>query len=108
MRYSDWKLIASLGLILGFLFLIGGVFAYVYYEESWFLVVYPFRDYAPPLVILGIVLLVVGFVAGERGKEERRLALEGRPVTGMVYCSYCGTENVKDAIYCEKCGKKIS
>jgi ribosomal protein L40E len=108
MRYSDWKMISLLGLILGFLFLIGGIFAYVYYEQRWILVAYPFRDYAAPLIILGIVLLVVGYVAGERAKEEKKLAVEERPVTEMVYCSYCGTQNIKDAVYCKKCGKKIS
>ncbi|KPV62235.1 MAG: hypothetical protein AOA66_1397 [Candidatus Bathyarchaeota archaeon BA2] len=70
--------------------------------------VYPFRGYVAPLIIFGIVLLVVGYVAGERAKEEKKLAVEERPLTEMVYCSYCGTRNVKDAVYCKKCGKKIS
>ena len=108
MRYSDWKMISSFGIILGFLLLIGAVIAYAYYEESWIFVVYPYREYAVPMGILGIVLLVVGYVAGERAKEEKRLAVEERPVTEMVYCSYCGTQNIKDAVYCKKCGKKIS
>jgi len=71
-------------------------------------VVYPFREYAIPLIVFGIVLLVVGYVAGERGKEEKRLAVEEKPLTEMIYCSYCGTRNVKDAVYCKKCGKKVS
>ena len=106
MRYSDWKMISSIGLILGFLLLIGGILAYVYYEERLIWVVYPFRDYSAPLVISGVVLLVVGYVAGERGKEERRIA-EERPVVGVVYCSSCGTRNVQDAVYCKRCGKKL-
>jgi len=28
--------------------------------------------------------------------------------TGKMHCPYCGTENKRDAIFCKKCGKKIS
>jgi hypothetical protein len=28
--------------------------------------------------------------------------------TEKKYCRYCGTENNKDAIFCEKCGKRIA
>lgn len=24
-----------------------------------------------------------------------------------MYCRYCGSENMEDAIYCQKCGKKL-
>ena len=58
--------------------------------------------------IFGVVLLVVGYVAGERAKEEKRLLEEERPVAETVYCTYCGTRNAKSAVYCKKCGKKIS
>jgi hypothetical protein len=107
MHYSDWKMISSIGLILGALSLIGGIFAYVYEEQTRLWVVHPFREYTAPLVIFGVVLLVVGYVAGVRGKEARRLA-EERPVAGVVYCSSCGTRNLQDSVYCKKCGKKLS
>jgi len=107
MQYSDWKMINSFGLGVGVLFLIGALLAYVYYERTWLGAWYPYRDYVAPLLISGFVLLVVGYVAGVRGIEERRLA-EERPTAGIVYCSACGTQNEQDAVYCKKCGKKLS
>jgi len=108
MRYSDWKMISSFGLGVGVLFLIGAILAYLYSEPTWLgLRWYPFRDYVAPLAISGIVLLAVGYVAGVRIIEERRLA-EERPTGEVVYCSACGTQNEKDAVFCKKCGQKLS
>lgn len=28
--------------------------------------------------------------------------------TEKKFCRYCGTENKSDAVFCEKCGKKIT
>jgi len=35
-------------------------------------------------------------------KEEKSMAKDGK-----FYCRYCGKENETDAVFCEKCGKKL-
>ena len=57
--------------------------------------------YQVPPLIGGIVFILIGLYMMKSGVKER-------PVTEMIYCSYCGTRNIKDAVYCKKCGKKIS
>ncbi|MHA1280767.1 MAG: zinc ribbon domain-containing protein [Candidatus Helarchaeota archaeon] len=53
------------------------------------------------VAILGFILLIYGAVAKR----------EGAPVTtytqGKIFCSYCGTENSTDAVYCKNCGKRL-
>jgi len=42
-------------------------------------------------------------------KLENRLALSTRITTSSEkkYCRYCGVENKKGTVFCEKCGKQI-
>lgn len=63
---------------------------------------------------MGMACLVVGIAGGtlignalsfKTGIFPEDLAVES---LGIKYCRYCGTENKKDAHFCEKCGKKIS
>ena len=79
------------------------LFQTITYEATW---VY-YLGYG--LSVVGIIT-IIGGISGVimssilevmAGKEER-------PVAGIIFCSYCGTRNVKDAVYCKKCGKKIS
>ena len=56
------------------------------------------------LFVGGIVILVIVGVVVTRPKKT---AMKEIPPTETIYCSYCGTENVKDAVFCKKCGKKI-
>jgi len=54
----------------------------------------------------------------EEAIREKMLALEHPPVTQQkqtemtplpeqLYCRYCGKENPKDAVFCQKCGAQI-
>ncbi len=71
-RYSDWKIISTFGLILGVLSLAGAFVAYFYSQLAGgpgfaLYHVHPFRNYSLPLFLFGVVLLVIGFVTGQRG-----------------------------------------
>lgn len=59
-----------------------------------------------------VILLIVGVIVGSKS-AIKSLPSEPKPIeretfdTG-VFCPYCGTRNTEYAIYCTKCGKKIS
>jgi ribosomal protein L40E len=93
---------------LGVLLFIGGLFAYFYEEQRWIFVVAPYRDLAAPLMIVGIVLLVLGYVCSARAEEERKFELLPPPKTMEVtqkICKYCGYPLPSDAKYCPSCGR---
>jgi len=76
LKYANWKYLASIFTILGIFLLVGGVIAYAYNEPVYLLgyqfgTKYPYRDYAIPLIILGVVLLVIGVATYSRAEEER-------------------------------------
>ena len=39
---------------------------------------------------------------------DQPIAFSSKTVAGQKFCTYCGATNKSFAIYCEKCGKKIS
>ena len=111
MLNSDWKMITTFGIVLGALFLLGGLIAYQYtvtYGGAIGLSIpdYPYREYAVPLFLVGVVLLVIGFVTNQRGNEELDV-VEGKPTVSFCFCPSCGTKRDTDAQYCKKCGKKF-
>lgn len=63
--------------------------------------------------LLGAVFIFVGLLFCLLGIYEthrsQRIAI-AQPSVSMErkFCRFCGTENNKDAVFCEKCGKKIS
>jgi len=62
--YSYWRIISSIGYIFGGLLVLLGVYAYLYYETDYIgwlgLAYYSYRNYAIPLIIVGIALLITG------------------------------------------------
>jgi tRNA(Ile2) C34 agmatinyltransferase TiaS len=98
-------MIGSFGLFLGAIFLIGGVFAYFYSQRVFAFAIYPYRDYAAPLIIAGIVLLVIGVVTDQRAKEAS--IFEKRYSGNRSCCPHCGEIRDAGAIYCKKCGQKL-
>jgi len=68
---------------------------------------YPYRDYALPLVIGGIVLLITGYFTGEPAGEEIEVVDNQQSMSGTNFCPNCGTKKDFDARYCKKCGKKF-
>ena len=62
---------------------------------------------------MGMACLVVGAIGGALIGYAVYLNAAGPPETlltepsGIKFCRYCGAENKDDALFCEKCGKKI-
>jgi predicted nucleic acid-binding Zn ribbon protein len=111
MRYSDWKMISTFGFILSGISLIGGLITYGYfvtYGGAFGLAIrdYPYRENAVPLFLVVAVLLVVGVVAGQRGKEEIYFGKQ-KPITKWDYCPVCGTMRDIGDQYCKRCCKKF-
>jgi len=70
MKTEDWKLIAYIGLILGIVFLVGAFITAQPHWASGIGTYYPYKDYAPPLAIAGIALLVIGMSFMWRAAQE--------------------------------------
>ncbi len=74
MRYLVWRTISSFGYVFGGLFLLLGLYVYLYYETNWIgqigLAFYPYRNYAIPLLIAGIALLIMGYVTERRDRDK--------------------------------------
>jgi len=67
------------------------------------------------LFVMGVIFLFLGIVMFLSSLYRTSIAsshriLIAKPSVSMEkkYCRYCGTENNKDAIFCEKCGRRIS
>jgi predicted MFS family arabinose efflux permease len=74
MQYSDWKIVSILVIVLGVIFLAVAVFACSYYVVPWMGSVYdyPYLNYALPLFIAGVILLVGGIIVWQREKQKYR------------------------------------
>ena len=114
MKYADWRYLASICTVLGVILLIGGVIAYAYGETVYLLgypigTTYPYRDYAIPLIIFGVVLLVIGIASFGRAEEERKLEVETpKPVSvSLKKCPQCGMKFSLEYEYCPTCGIKL-
>jgi uncharacterized membrane protein len=113
MRYSDLKLLGKICAVVGFLSILFAIFAYFYMEEPWwgigYWVQYPYRDYAIPLVFLGIVLLAIGYLL-ETAKEEKTEPTVPAPSSQQIpkgrFCSQCGKLVSVGEKFCPNCGKE--
>ncbi|MGA3061020.1 MAG: hypothetical protein ABSD92_11715 [Candidatus Bathyarchaeia archaeon] len=74
MRYPDWRLISSFGYVFGALAILVGLYVYLYYETNvigWIgLAFEPYRNYAIPLIIVGIALLITGYLTEQRARKK--------------------------------------
>jgi hypothetical protein len=63
MEKVDYQMIGYIGVVLGAILLLAGVYAATYYEIRGFIIYYqyyPYAKYSVGLIISGIVLLVIG------------------------------------------------
>lgn len=67
------------------------------------------------IVILIIVALVIVFavllhytLSKKKSKLTEPRQASPMPSASTYYCRYCGSENKSDAMFCQKCGKKLS
>ncbi len=111
LRYLDWRTISSFGYVFGGLFLLLGLYAYLYYETTLIgqigLSFYPYQNYAIPILIAGIVLLIMGYVTERRDRDKIKGVGKQQPIANIVTCPNCGAKRDFDAQYCKKCGKKF-
>ena len=112
MKYADWKYLATICTILGSLLLIGGFIAYAYSETLYILglpyeTTYPYRDYAIPLIIFGVVLLVIGVVTFARAEEERKREMPKPVSASLKKCPKCGMKFSPEYERCPACGVKL-
>jgi len=104
----------------GMVFIFIGVAGLLYFHGM--VIVQPDRGIveagsAKSLTLLGLYTgmgcLLVGAIGGSligHSFSQKTWVSEEGLVTaslGIKYCRYCGTENKKNAHFCEKCGKKI-
>jgi hypothetical protein len=111
LRYLDWRTISSFGYVFGALSLLVGLYAYLYYQTTLIgqigLAFTPYRNYAIPILIAGIVLMIMGYVTEQRAREKIKSVGKQQPIANIGICPNCGAKRDFDAQYCKKCGKKF-
>ena len=70
-----------------------------YNNGFWNFIVLVTQDF----VFLGLLVLLI-YVS----TQPQKATVPNISNREKKYCGYCGTENEKDANFCQKCGKKIS
>jgi len=54
----------------------------------------------------GFFVLLLGIVGGY-SFGEAKFSLKSPQPSEKINCQYCGLQNMSDAMFCQKCGKKI-
>ena len=86
--------------VIGIILIITSLATFFYYDLNIIGVAYyPYREYALPLGILGVILIVLSFLITPT--ETKRIARQADD----VYCSNCGSEVDQTAKFCPSCGK---
>jgi predicted transporter len=66
--------ISSFGYVFGLFFLLVGLYVYLYYYTKWIgwigLAFYPYRNYAIPMVLIGVALLITGYFTKRQAKRK--------------------------------------
>jgi hypothetical protein len=63
--------------------------------------------YCTIAIIIGLVLGAIGIYETYSSLKTTFTKPSVTSLTEKKYCRYCGIENKSDAVFCEKCGKKI-
>src|SRR5208283_2294718 len=90
-----WRLISSFGYVFGGLFLLLVLYAYLYYKTNFIgqigLAFNPYQNYAIPVLIAGIVLLIVGYVTELQIREKIKDAGKQQNLVSIIgACPNCG------------------
>jgi hypothetical protein len=115
MQHSDLELLAKVCYVVGFLSILFAIVAYLYEEELWwgmgYWIQYPYRDYAVPLVFLGLVFVAVGYVL-DTTKEEKTEQFPQAPSSQQIprgrFCPECKKLIPMGVKFCPNCGKKLN
>ncbi len=115
MNSEDWRMVGSIGAILGFIFLGGGAWIWLNVEgyNGWRGIgdYYEYRGYSAPLIIAGVSFLVIGIAFQGRSQtlnttKTRSPPNFDSPNEARRFCINCGTEIPINAKYCPSCGQK--
>ncbi len=110
-RHLDWRVISSFGYVFGLLFFLLGLYTYVYYKTTWIgqigLAFTPYQNYALPILIAGIALLITGYITEQQDRKKIKSVEKQQPTANISVCPNCEAERDADAQYCKKCGKKF-
>lgn len=69
------------------------------------------------IIGVGIILVWIAWIYAAKGYKQLSPQPYSAPtivstatptVTGRIYCSYCGTENEAEAVFCKNCGKPLT
>ena len=111
MRYLDWRRLSSLGYLIGGVSILVGLYMYLYYGTTligWIgLTFYPYQNYAIPLIIAGLVILIMGLVTEQRGRKKIKGVERQQPIANIGVCPNCGAKRNSDAQYYNKSRKKL-
>ena len=90
--------------VIGLVLVIVGVFAFFFGWRK-YLSSYPYREYAMPLIFLGILVLVIGLAL----PLDRTSVIKSRPMSpNYNFCPSCGKVIYeKDANFCRRCGYRL-
>jgi len=112
MRYVDSRTVSAFGYVFGLISLLIGLYGYLYYETDiigWIgLSFYPYRNYAIPLTIAGIMLMILGYFTEQTTRKKTKESSKQQSITNTSACPDCGTKREVDAEYCKKCGRKLN
>jgi len=102
----------------------GTLYSYgLQFSSGWAFPYQVYFDVALALVIVNSFIVSLGFPYAERSEKKEAADLTSvlssqlgttresvPPKKGLsaIYCRYCGFENEPDAVFCEKCGKRIA
>ena len=85
MQFSIWRTISSIGYSFGLVLLVVGIYAYLYYETNVIgyigLSFYTYRNTALPIMIVGIILIILGFFTERIYGNKRKSAEKKEPAT---------------------------
>ncbi len=87
---------------IGFIIIVVGILAFIYGGRIMGIFgYYPYREYALPLGVLGVIIVVVGYALSSTPKPYQRK-------TGR-FCSECGREiHQETSKFCPYCGTELA
>jgi uncharacterized paraquat-inducible protein A len=92
---------------IGVLLIIGSFIAYTFSQTVVMIVIYPHREYAFPLLVLGIIIIVVGYALPLTPPFVPLAPSIGQLDTPR-FCTYCGRRTPHEAAqYCPSCGHQL-
>lgn len=92
MRYPVWRIISFFGYLLGLVFLVLGLYGYLYYKTTLIgqigLTFNRYQNYALPILIAGVVLMLTGFVVDHVVEEKTKVKRKQKSLANTDVCPH--------------------